>query len=537
MSLSGKPGGLALVTGLLLAATVSAASIGTTITYQGQLKQSGISVTGPADMVFRLFDDPTAGGQVGATLTFDGAGGNPAPVAVAAGLFKVDLDFGAAAFNGQERYLQIDVRYPAGGGAYTTLNPRQRITAAPYALFSLSTAGGNTLDQAYRQGGPGAGRVINADGGAVEIAGAGGLTVNSQLYVNPGLNFVGVGRNTRVTTAEIFGLGANTSGFGGMYIDTTGASGQPFYGYATGGSQKAYHYFDGASSTWRLTLGGATRVLVTSGGDVGIGTANDTPTARLEVRATATDGIYGRSTAAFSYGVHGYGTSAGVYGEAGTSDGAGVLGKNNTTGGTGVEGSSSANGGAGVSGYANFGTGVYGQTADGYGIYGSNAGGSGYAGYFNGRVHVAGTLSKSGGSFKIDHPQDPKNKFLSHSFVESPERMNVYNGIVALDGDGKATVSLPSWFQALNKDYRYQLTAIGGPGPNLYIAREIENGTFAIAGGTAGLKVSWQVTGVRQDAWAKANPLLVEEDKPEGERGHYLNPEVFPADAPAAPAN
>ena len=86
---------------------------------------------------------------------------------------------------------------------------------------------------------------------------------------------------------------------------------------------------------------------------------------------------------------------------------------------------------------------------------------------------------------------------------------------------------LPSWFSALNKDFRYQLTAIGGPGPGLHVAKEIENNSFAIAGGSAGLKVSWQVTGVRQDAWAKANPLTVEEDKTNTERGTFLNPEVF----------
>ena len=56
-------------------------------------------------------------------------------------------------------------------------------------------------------------------------------------------------------------------------------------------------------------------------------------------------------------------------------------------------------------------------------------------------------------------------------------------------------MNLPDYFQAFNGDFRYQLTAIGAPGPNLYIAEEISGNRFKIAGGKAGSKVSWQVTG------------------------------------------
>lgn len=150
-----------------------------------------------------------------------------------------------------------------------------------------------------------------------------------------------------------------------------------------------------------------------------------------------------------------------------------------------------------------------------------------YAGEFYGNVTVHGTLSKSGGSFKIDHPLDPANKTLSHSFVESPDMKNIYDGVVTLSANGDATVTLPNWFGALNKDFRYQLTAIGAPGPNLYISQEVTSNYFKIAGGTANGKVSWQVTGIRQDAWANANRIPVEEWKPEAERGTYLTPEVF----------
>jgi hypothetical protein len=143
---------------------------------------------------------------------------------------------------------------------------------------------------------------------------------------------------------------------------------------------------------------------------------------------------------------------------------------------------------------------------------------------------VNGTLSKAGGTFKIDHPLDPENKYLYHSFVESPDMMNVYNGNATLDANGEAWVDLPAYFEALNRDFRYQLTAIGGPGPNLYIAQEVQGNRFQIAGGAPGLRVSWQVTGIRQDAYANANPIVVEVEKPAEERGTYLHPEAFGQD-------
>jgi hypothetical protein len=182
---------------------------------------------------------------------------------------------------------------------------------------------------------------------------------------------------------------------------------------------------------------------------------------------------------------------------------------------------------AGVRGTgANIGVWGYG-IGGGVGVYGDGSSSNGYAGYFLGKVHITGTLSKSGGTFKIDHPLDPENKYLSHSFVESPDMLNLYNGVVSLDGEGYAEVRLPNWFESLNSDYRYQLTALGSASPDLHIAGKVADGRFKIAGGQPGQEVSWQVTGIRQDAWAKANPVVVEEEKSKAEQGYFLNPEVF----------
>ncbi len=169
-----------------------------------------------------------------------------------------------------------------------------------------------------------------------------------------------------------------------------------------------------------------------------------------------------------------------------------------------------------------------GPGASARGVYGAAFGsGDNYAGYFSGRVYVNGELTKSSGAFKIDHPLDPENKYLQHSFVESPDMMNIYNGNAVLDEQGEATVTLPEWFEALNQDFRYQLTAVGAPGPNLFIAKKVSGNRFTIAGGTPGMEVSWQVTGVRHDAYAAAHRIQVEIVKPARERGTYLAPEAF----------
>jgi hypothetical protein len=148
-----------------------------------------------------------------------------------------------------------------------------------------------------------------------------------------------------------------------------------------------------------------------------------------------------------------------------------------------------------------------------------------------GNVNIKGKLTKGSGSFKIDHPLDPANKYLSHSFVESPDMKNVYDGMVRLDAKGEAWVDLPDYFEALNCHFRYQLTAVGAPAPRLYVAREVSQNRFKIAGGRPGGKVSWQVTGIRHDAYANANRIPVTEDKPPSEQGRYLHPQAFGQDA------
>lgn len=200
-----------------------------------------------------------------------------------------------------------------------------------------------------------------------------------------------------------------------------------------------------------------------------------------------------------------------------------VITGNNTSTGRGVEGSSV--GGIGVNGVGK--TGVNGisqstSSADAA-VRGISQFGGSYAGDFWGTVRVTGMLTKGGGSFRIDHPLDPKNKYLSHSFVESPDMMNIYNGMIVTGTNGEAVVQLPSYFDALNRDFRYQLTVVGQFAQAI-VLEKVKGNTFRIKTDKPNVEVSWQVTGIRKDKFAEENRIKVESEKPDGERGTLQNP-------------
>jgi hypothetical protein len=236
-------------------------------------------------------------------------------------------------------------------------------------------------------------------------------------------------------------------------------------------------------------------------------------------------GVVGTAAAGGNAGV-----TFGVAGDSASDTGRGIMGIATGANGIGVwgEGFSTGSGEDGVVGVAN-GTGVgmaAFNTADGDALFADAN--TGFAGVFIGDVDVIGNLSKSGGSFKIDHPLDPVNKYLYHSFVESPDMMNIYNGNVTTDAQGNAIVAMPEWFEALNRDFRYQLTVIGQFAQAI-VASKMADHRFSIKTDKPNVEVSWQVTGVRHDAWADAHRIPVEQLKTGRERGLYLHPELFGA--------
>lgn len=158
----------------------------------------------------------------------------------------------------------------------------------------------------------------------------------------------------------------------------------------------------------------------------------------------------------------------------------------------------------------------------GYGVYGTAAGGAAFGVYSNGRLGSSGTKS-----FMIDHPLDPENKFLYHYSTESPEVLNSYSGTITLGANGESWVELPDYFNAINIDPRYQLTAIGAPAPMLHVASEINDNEFLIAGGQPGMRVSWEVKAKRNDPFVAQLGAPVEREKVGVEKGRYLQPKLY----------
>jgi hypothetical protein len=265
-----------------------------------------------------------------------------------------------------------------------------------------------------------------------------------------------------------------------------------------------------------FTASNATQVLsvTQSGGGSGILVTSTSGEAVVGKSSTAGFGVVGDSTGANGVGVFGTGSGTGSIGVDGDS-----------TGGRGVQGNSDVKGG--VVGISTSSTGVAGvacaSCTGAAGIFGQGKD----AGLFSGNVGVTGNFSATGvKAFHIDHPLNPGNKYLNHFAIESNEVLNTYSGNVITDGSGTAVVQLPAYFEALNTNYRYQLTVLGQFAQAI-VLQEIQNNSFVIRTDKPSVKVSWQVTGVRSDAYVKANPMPVEEDKSEVERGYYLSPQVF----------
>jgi len=351
------------------------------------------------------------------------------------------------------------------------------------------------------------------------------------------------GQSASLSGTGVYGSVLSSSGVTkGVHGKVASPSGIGVHGESTATSGYAWGvYGEVDSSDGTGVYGRANSTLGTAVGVVGHTNAPDGAGVTGSSGSTSGGtGVYGFATAANGIGVVGRVSATGDYsygvrGEVGSTLGKGVYGYAYAAAGAthGVYGEALSGTGTGVYGVAGAASGttygVYGRTysTTGYGVYGRAATTTSTAGYFYGNVSVTGNLSKGGGSFKIDHPQDPANQYLYHSFVESPDMMNIYNGVVVLDEGGTAWVELPTWFETLNRDLRYQLTPVGAPAPNLYIAAKVQNNRFQIAGGPAGLEVSWQVTGIRQDPYANAHRIPVEEWKPASERGTYLYPELY----------
>jgi trimeric autotransporter adhesin len=414
---------------------------------------------------------------------------------------------------------------------------------------------------------------VTAVYGNATVASGTGKGVEGDTSSTSGTGVAGVANATTGSTQGMWGANFSKSGVGVLgqsYATSGSAIGVEGLSASSAGTAGVFNNTGGGKVLSGQTNG--TEVFSVDGNGVTqVGVFNSTPTGILNATSTSTtlaavSGTGVNDNNSPGPGLVGYGGTtiisnsttggAGIIGNGGTTrsnGGPGVIGNGGQAGpsglggtgvlgiggsttveGTGVEGESGStgigivgSGGIGVSGAT---TGAL-QSSSGAGILGVGAPPDpfeNYAGDFSGDVAVSGTLTASTKDFKIDHPLDPANKYLLHASVESSEMKNIYDGNVITNDQGQATVQLPKWFQALNTDFRYQLTVIGQFAQAI-VAQEIENNHFEIKTSAPNVKVSWQVTGVRQDAYAKANPLVVEQEKESRLRGFYTHPELYGA--------
>jgi hypothetical protein len=482
---------LSLAASLALAVGSAAAlgQVGTFVTYQGQIKNSGQVVNSLTDLRFNLYTAATGGTAVGTTFTRIG-------VPVTNGLFSTTFDCGVNPYiSDRALWLQIDVRNPTNTGGFIPLETRQRMTGTP---FSLATRG------------------INVDGASN----------------------IGIGTPAQSNAKVIIDAGEPV--FGSIRMLDAGGGAEMTFDGGNDGVAGIRHLGeeDGVFTFSALPVGDVLRLH--NDGRVAIPAGKALDLGEFAPRADTNNGLIGYQL--FSNGLDIVGAGPDLDNRRVTLFGeTTALGFLKTDFGIGV----------GLRG----GTPTHGVTVQSpFGFNTMRLMGPG-APFDQGAVlnfgdldfvHISepvddfmelkaregvncvNTFSAPAKNFRIDHPSDPANMILNHGCIESDQYVNLYRGNAIIGDAGSVWIQLPAWMQDLNVDFSYQLTSVGAPQPNLYVATEVnKSNQFQVAGGTPGAKVSWIITGVRHDAYVQANPLVVEVAKPADKRGTYLSPNAF----------
>ncbi len=560
---------LLIMCALILDTTISLAAVPGLISYQGRLTTpSGAPVADGAYLIkFQIYDS-----AVGGSVLWNS---NYQSVQAKDGLYTYllgqDVPFPSGLFTGGNRWLGITV------GVDPELTPRMQFVATGYAIASQNADSVNWSGIKNVPAGFADGIDDNSGGDITAVNTSGGLTggaasgtanlsiatggVTSAHIADGQIFNADINASANIDATKIAGTAATLSGtqtFTGKktftdsvaFFDNTlqvnnsrvtigDTPGMPLFGSFLTIEKSYYTYsLSPLNGIWvqftnsgsGLVRGGYFFAGGTSGGVRGLETtAMSDGSVRLGalidarmtsqalntgttwgILCTATDGAecYGVSTAA-TRGIK----VTGVQGTArlASQEGVGVLGRasDNPVNGLGVYGGATANG---------VGVGVYGEA------WANSV--SNWAGYFGGDVNVTGTVFMPAKISRIDHPLDPENKYLQQADVQSPDMLNVYTGNVVTNGSGDAQVQLPGYFIAINSDFRYQLTVVGQFAQAI-ISSEIQDNRFSIKTDKPSVKVSWQVTGIRQDKYAQAHRVNVEVDKPAYEAGKYLHPELY----------
>jgi hypothetical protein len=387
--------------------------------------------------------------------------------------------------------------------------------AGPEGPQGPAGTGGGTLNDAYNFGGAGAGRTITANSGPVQATISNGTGVANSIAIRADVTAgqaVGIAAASTVAGNNLAAIQASTN--------SSTANNSAILGNSTGAASGVAGQVEASASSFSAVFGNNLRTNGGSGvdGQGFQGVSGQT----LRVGGTGVFGLHnnpgvGASPTGNPPVVNAGVTGLGYYGNLGQSQyraGTGVFGLNTDQIGSLLDDA------AGVTGNGGF-AGVIGnsQDPDGYGIAS-----------FTSILAIGDLVALGNKTFMIDHPSDPENKFLRHAALESNEALNVYRGNVICDADGNATVQLPDYFESINKEFSYNLTPVGGSAPELHVSSEITNNKFIISGAKPGMKISWQVTSQRNDAYAQDHPFEAEQMKPERKRGTYLYPRAFGAD-------
>jgi hypothetical protein len=267
-----------------------------------------------------------------------------------------------------------------------------------------------------------------------------------------------------------------------------------------------------------VSIGGGRAITADASADRGIG-VHSVASSLTSVPGFPTMGVYGESKATSGF-------SAGVYARGASTDGVAVKAVNTgAPAGIGVDAVVYGSESKAISGFSSANTGTT------YGIYGQvNVASSGFGVYSNGDMGASGLKP-----FRIDHPDDPTNKYLLHYSSESPMPQNFYVGNVTTNDQGVAWVTLPPYFAQINTNFKYQLTVVDDTlSPTFVqvkIGRKIRGNRFMVMSSAPRVEVSWRVDTDRNDRHVQMKRPLDVVAKVGREKGTYQQPELYHAPA------